>query len=427
MGSAPVSGGRGVRLLRALALTTALLGFSGAVAAHVQDFMARVVHLAPRDGMLRAYVQLPLALALLPPDWQAGGNQAPPPFLRRDADGRLAVDVPALHRDPDGLRARLREVLRLDGHLGRFEGARIDTLAERDPFSYLPAVEQFVLPGLALGEATELDLADAVVSLRLRFDAPAADAVPVLAGGAREWPELASRAVNIVRRHHEDGRVDSFQSLGALHLLLGTPDVATPAQAAAAPDGFVGYLVSGFEHVLIGLDHVLFILVLLLGARGVTHFLRSSLAFTAGHSITLCVGALGGLSELAWFAPAVEIAIAASIIYAGARILIDGERPMLAPAVFCVGLVHGFGFSFALQAVAPSLSGSFLSVVLGFNLGIELGQLALSLVAAPILWAVQRAWRHPQLRYQHALAWPCIAVASVWLVERSEVLLAVFP
>ncbi|KAA3654870.1 MAG: hypothetical protein DWQ11_03130 [Proteobacteria bacterium] len=423
MGPAPVSAGRRARWLRALALSAALLGFGSAATAHVQDFMARIVHLAPRDGALQAYVQLPLAMVLLPPDWQAGGNTPPPPFLRRDADGRLAVDMPALHRDPDALRARLREALRLDGLPGRLEGARIDTLAGRDPFTYLPAVEQSVPPGLVLGEAAELDLADAVVSLHLRFEAPPPGAAPVLAGSAREWPELAARAVNIVRRHHDDGQVDRYQSLGPLQLVLGAPDAPGPARADAAPEGLVGYMVSGFEHVLIGLDHVLFILVLLLGAGGVARFLTSSLAFTAGHSITLCVGALGGLSALAWFAPAVELAIAASIIYAGVRILGDRERPLLAPAVFGVGLVHGFGFSFALQSVAPALSGSFVSVVLGFNLGIELGQLALSLVAAPVLWAVHRAWRHPRLRYQHALVVPCIAVASIWLIERSAVLL----
>ena len=423
MGPAPVSAGRRARWLRALALSAVLLGFGGTATAHVQDFMARVVHLVPRDGALRAYVQLPLALLLLPPDWQAGGDQPPPLFLRRDADGRLAVDVPALHRDPDALRERLREALRIDGRLGRLEGARIDTLAGRDPFTYLPAVERYVPPTLALGEAAELDLADAVVSLRLRFDTPSAGAVPVLSGSAREWPELGARAVNIVRRHHDDGRIDAWQSLGPLNLALGTPVADAPAQAG--PSGFAGYVASGFEHVLIGLDHVLFILVLLLGARGPAHFLKHSLAFTAGHSITLCVGAAGGLSAVAWFAPGVEMAIAASIIYAGVRILGCGERPMLVPAVFCVGLVHGFGFSFALQAVAPALSGSFASVVLGFNLGIELGQLALSLVAAPLLWAVHRLWRHPQVHYRQALVLPCIAVASVWLIERSALLLAV--
>ena len=118
MGSAPVSAGRQARWLRTLALTAVLLSVGGTATAHVQDFMARIVHLAPRDGALQAYVQLPLALVLLPPDWQVGGEQAPPPFLRRDADGRLAVDVPALHRDPAGLRTRLREALRLDGRLG---------------------------------------------------------------------------------------------------------------------------------------------------------------------------------------------------------------------------------------------------------------------------------------------------------------------
>lgn len=429
MGPAQVSAGRGARLARALALAAALLCLSSAASAHFQDFMARIVHVVPRGDALEAYVQMPLALVLLPHDWKVGGGQVVPHFLLGDADGRLAVDVPALHRDQALLAERLRTALRLDGGYGSLVGARIDTLAERDPFTYLPAVERSVGPGLVLGEATQLDLADAVVSMHLRFARPGPGAALALSGGSGEWPDLAARAVNIVRLYREDGSVGALQSVGPLDLALDSLSTgpAVDARESPAAPGFVGYIGAGFSHVLAGLDHVLFILILLVGATSPAHFARTSLAFTLGHSITLCAGALGGLGALAWFAPAVEAAIAASIVYAGVRVLTDREQPLLAPAVFCVGLVHGFGFSFALEGVVPALSRSFLGLVVGFNLGIEAGQLALCLAAAPLLYLLRRYWVSHRFSCSHVLVLPCVATASFWLLERGAVLFEALP
>ena len=404
--------------MRALALAAALLCLSSVAAAHFQEFMARVVHVVPRGNSVQVYAQMPLALVLLPHDWQTGGKQPAPPFLR-DADGRLWVDGPALRADPTQLRKRFATALSLDTGAGVLQGARVDTLTERDPFTYLPDVERYVGRGLALPADAPLELADAVVSVWLSFPRPAPGAPVALAGKRDEWPTLAEAAVNIVRVHRADASGGGHQSIGVLAVTLDPFDDA--AVHAVSPD-FVGFVRAGFEHVLAGLDHVLFILVLVLGATGPAHFARTSLAFTLGHSITLCAGALGGLIALAWFAPLVEMAIAASILYAGVRILVDRNQPMLAPTVFCVGLVHGFGFSFALEGLAPALSGSFIGLLVGFNLGIEAGQIALSLLAAPLLYLLRRYWFSPRIRCAQALVVPCIVVAAFWLLERSVLL-----
>lgn len=428
MGSAAVSAAsaRGARAARALALAAVLMLLGGTATAHIQDFMARVAHVVARDGAVQVYLQLPLALVLLPQDWKAGGTQPAPAFLRRGEDGRLAVDSVALRRDTGLLRALLGEAVRLGGAYGELVGARIDTLEARDPFTYLPAVERSVGPGVMVPEGTALDLADAVVSLHLRFGLPAPGTAVTLSGSAREWPELSSRAVNIVRLHREDGSIGSSQSVGPLELALGPLEGSGVGAGQSAP-GFGGYVEAGFRHVLAGLDHVLFIVVLLVGAVGPAHFLRSSLAFTLGHSITLFVGALGGLTTFAWFAPGVELAIAASIAWAALRVLSGHQRPLLVPAVLCVGLVHGFGFSFAIEATAQSLSGNFATLLLGFNLGIELGQLAISALAAPVLYLLRRSWRGSALACRRVLATPCIAIASFWLVERAAALVLALP
>tara|TARA_R110001583_G_scaffold185046_1_gene344812 strand:- start:34968 stop:36275 length:1308 start_codon:yes stop_codon:yes gene_type:complete len=414
-------------------LLACVLSYGAMARAHFQDFMARIVHVVPHDGALRVYVQMPLAMVLLPHDWTVGGDQPPPHFLDTDERGQLVVDGAALRRDTRLLQARLGRALQIDGAYGSLEGARIDTLAARDPFTYLPAIERNVGDGVTVYDDVSVDLADAVVSMRLRFPRPLPGVQSVLSGSPLEWPDLAERAVNIVRIHREDSSVGSHQSVGSLSSTfdIEAARAATAggggAQAAEPQPGFLNYIEGGIHHVLGGLDHVLFILLLVLGASSVAQFARTSLAFTLGHSITLCAGAFGGLNALAWFAPGVEVAIAASIVYAGWRVLRASERALLAPVVFCVGLVHGFGFSFALTDAASSLAGNLAGLIVGFNLGIELGQIALSLVAAPLLWLLRRYWRSPHFANGRVLALPCSVVASFWVVERGVALAQALP
>jgi hypothetical protein len=411
------------------------LAWSALARAHFQDFMARIVHIVPHEGALRVYVQMPLAMVLLPHDWTVGGAQAPPHFLITDERGQLVLDGVALRRDTGLLKALIGRALQIDGAYGTLEGARIDTLAARDPFTYLPAVERSVGEGLTVYDDVSVDLADAVVSMRLRFPHTEPGALPALSGSPMEWPVLAARAVNIVRIHREDGSVGSHQSVGSLSFAF---DIATGpggqaggdsanAQVPEPQSGFFNFIEGGVHHVLGGLDHVLFILLLVLGASSVAQFARTSLAFTLGHSITLCAGAFGGLNALVWFAPGVEVAIAASIVYAGLQVWRASGQTLLAPAVFCVGLIHGFGFSFALTDAASGLAGNLAGLIVGFNLGIELGQIALSLVAAPLLYLLRRYWRSPHFANGRVLALPCSVIASFWVVERGVALAQALP
>jgi hypothetical protein len=146
---------------------------------------------------------------------------------------------------------------------------------------------------------------------------------------------------------------------------------------AARPELAADYLRMGFEHLLGGADHLLFVLGLVLLLRGARRLLGAVSGFTLGHSVTLSLATLG-------FAPLpstlVEVGIAASLFWLATRLAREGQggerlsRPFgLAAAL---GLLHGLGFAGALaQAGLPS--GEIPLALLSFNLGIELGQLAL--------------------------------------------------
>jgi len=152
-----------------------------------------------------------------------------------------------------------------------------------------------------------------------------------------------------------------------------------------------GFVVLGVEHILSGLDHLLFLLCLVLPFRRVRPLVPVITAFTLAHSFAL-VGSAYGLAPTGdWFPPFVETAIAASIVYmalenvVGARL---GHRWIVA-GLF--GVVHGFGFSYGLQE-RLQLAGSHLLVSLfTFNVGIELGQLLVLAVAVPALALLRRA------------------------------------
>jgi hypothetical protein len=142
----------------------------------------------------------------------------------------------------------------------------------------------------------------------------------------------------------------------------------------------------GFEHILEGYDHLLFLLCLVIPFRRFLALIPVVTAFTAAHSVTLIASAYGMGPSALWFAPAVETAIAVSIVYMALENIVRekgvAHRWLVA---FAFGLVHGFGFSFALRESLQFAGSHLLTSLLAFNLGVELGQVVLLVLAIPVL------------------------------------------
>ncbi|MFK7998871.1 MAG: HupE/UreJ family protein [Polyangiales bacterium] len=157
----------------------------------------------------------------------------------------------------------------------------------------------------------------------------------------------------------------------------------------------------GVEHIAFGWDHLLFVLGLWLLAGGFNRRLLGVVtAFTLGHSITLAAASLGELSVDVWL---VEMLIAGSIVLLGREAFtMNKGRPTLTqrfPAVVAAGfgLVHGLGFAGALKENGLP-EGEHLSALFGFNLGVELGQLAFVLGVSALAWALRRALSKERMR-----------------------------
>lgn len=175
------------------------------------------------------------------------------------------------------------------------------------------------------------------------------------------------------------------------------------------------FFVLGIHHIIGGYDHLLFLGGLLLAARGVRDAVTTMTAFTVAHSLTLGLAATGVVNVPARI---VEPLIAASIVYVGLENLLRQHPPHRWKLTLGFGLIHGFGFAGALRELGIGSSGLAVALPLGsFNLGVEAGQIAVALVALPLLWAL-RAQPTLSTRLTSACSVMVVVAGGYWLIER---------
>jgi hydrogenase/urease accessory protein HupE len=228
----------------------------------------------------------------------------------------------------------------------------------------------------------------------------------------------ATRTDALVRIDYLDG--SSFLS----RLTPDDPTLVVPAQPSAW-DLVWTYFVLGVEHILIGIDHLLFVLALLLLIHGVRRLVLTVTAFTVAHSITLAATTLGWMSVAG--AP-VEATIALSILFLATQLArADGPREAASSdltarfpwiVAFSFGLLHGFGFAGALAEVGLP-DRAIPIALLFFNVGVEAGQLIFIAAVLATGWLIRRiavpvpAWWH------RAVAYGIGSVSAYWVIDRS--------
>ena len=175
------------------------------------------------------------------------------------------------------------------------------------------------------------------------------------------------------------------------------------------------FIPSGIHHIMIGPDHILFLVGLLLLGGSPWALLRIVTAFTVGHSITLSLAALNYLTPPASI---IEPAIALSIVFVGADNLVRGDgRDLRGWVALVFGLVHGFGFANVLREFGlprEALGWSLFS----FNVGVEVGQLAIVLLVAAALAAIRRYSAGMARRVVFAGSILVIGAGTYWFVQR---------
>jgi hypothetical protein len=146
----------------------------------------------------------------------------------------------------------------------------------------------------------------------------------------------------------------------------------------------------GFFHILDGIDHLLFVLCLVIPLRRFGPLIAIVTSFTVAHSITLIASAVGLAPSALWFPPLVETLIALSIVYMAFENIVGARLERRWLLAFGFGLVHGFGFSFVLRESLQFAGSHLATSLVSFNLGVELGQVLVLVVAVPALSVAYR-------------------------------------
>jgi HupE / UreJ protein len=182
-----------------------------------------------------------------------------------------------------------------------------------------------------------------------------------------------------------------------------------------------GFVKLGVQHILSGVDHLLFLLCLIIPFRRIATLVPIITAFTVGHSVTL-IGTAYNLAPMGpWFPPFIEAAIAASIFYMAIENIIGANLGQRWIITGLFGLVHGFGFADVLKEQLQFAGSHLLVSLLSFNLGIEIGQLAVLCVFVPALALLLRGRMSGRMGII-VLSAIIANVAWQWMMQRGEAL-----
>ena len=224
---------------------------------------------------------------------------------------------------------------------------------------------------------------------------------------------LANRVVIALRFLPPGGAVRAFEFLGDPGLVRLDPRWFQAARQ---------FVKLGFFHILDGTDHLLFLFCLVIPFRRFRALIPVVTAFTVAHSITLIASAYSLAPDALWFPPLIETLIATSIVYMALENIVGGatvqRRWMI---TFGFGLVHGFGFSFALRQTMQFAGSHLLASLLSFNIGVELGQL---LVLALMIPALELLFRYVVAERMGTIILSAIVAHTAWhwMIDRYQVL-----
>ena len=259
------------------------------------------------------------------------------------------------------------------------------------------------LLAVTAGEVGDVNLAR---SSSFSFSAPLPDgATAVQVGWAAQFGAL------VIRQNGVENPYDGYLEAGAMSdpIRLSGGDRMSPGQA------FLTYIPVGFDHIVPkGLDHILFVLGLFFLSTRLAPLLWQVSAFTLAHTVTLALGALGYVTVPASI---VEPIIAASIVFVAVENIFSQGLSRWRPfVVFAFGLLHGLGFASVLGEFGLPEDG-FIPALIGFNVGVELGQLFVIAVAFALVgyWFGKKDW------YRSRISVPASTIACVgawWVVER---------
>ncbi|MGI9350171.1 MAG: HupE/UreJ family protein [Rhizobiaceae bacterium] len=402
-----------------------LLPFSSPALGHFNlNLNVRIFHVEHLSDGLRIYLRTPMPYLVADRLGSVGddGLPEPAPFTsNRMEGGKLVhyVDLEQIGIDPKGIGQFAADGLVLiSGRselLASVDDARIHRVGNQPPFATLEEAEKvFSSTASATSGYQPLYVGDTVVDVVLRYRS--VNPVYSYKVSSSLNPGLTDQenTANLLLDYGPSGT-----KIYRVRGLLSEPVDVNRSQFAA----IYTFILEGIRHILEGLDHVLFVICLVLGAQTLKALFWRITGFTIGHSITLTTGFFGIVPQGSWFVPAVETGIALSIIYA-AIIAVSpnarqtGSELVIFSVTSCIGLLHGLGFSFVLHKILQVTSPDIWQSLLAFNVGVELGQLAIVALTWPIFYLFRNLNQKAWVYISFTIAALCGMTAVFWAFER---------
>lgn len=388
--------------MRPASLLLALLGLlatASPIAAHeIPPSVLVLAFVKPEGRELRVLVRVPLE-SMRDVDFPLRGPgyldiQRSQPLLRQAARVWLAGSLALFEND-----APLREA--------RIVATRISLPSDRSFGSFDSAAAHLAAP--PLDSTTQIfwkqALLDVLIDYPITSPASQFSIDPTLA-------RLGVRTTTVLRFLVPNGAERAFEYIGDPGLVRLDPRWY---QAA------LRFVSLGFHHILDGIDHLLFVFCLVIPYRRLRPLIAIVTAFTVAHCLTLAASVLGFAPDALWFPPLIEVLIALSIVYMAFENIVGPRLERRWRVAFGFGLVHGFGFSFALRE-SLQFAGSHLATSLfAFNLGVELGQLLALVIAIP---ALALLFRHVVAERMGTIILSALVAHTAWhwMLERGAVL-----
>ncbi len=409
-------------MIRWTVFFTVLTSFfiSSVVHAHFNlNVNIRVFHIFYEKEQTHLLIRLPMAYLVADKlgAKTKDGKQIPAPYTTNTIEQGILMhylDINALRENPKGLAEIVADniILKANGEILKSKIGRLRAYPAilQVPFSSLKEAKTAIQGNVYQADFEATYVGDTIVDVELIFDSKRALSDYSLQSTLNPKLDKQEQTANLVIDHN-----GKKQRVFRIRGLMNQPVTINRSMMRA----IFSFIVEGFKHILEGYDHILFIVCLMLSITNLSALFWRVSGFTLGHSITLSMGFFGYVPKGIWFISLIEMTIALSIIYVAVVAIVNKKTLSTTWTTALIGLLHGLGFSFVLQKILSLDSPNIWQSLLGFNIGIEIGQLLIALSVWLIVYLVLKKLPTYIYALRLIVALPCITIAAFWVGQRT--------
>lgn len=394
-------------------LALILIIYSSSVFSHFSHFEPRIIHLYQDNQDTIILMRMPLPLILLDENWQGIDSKQNIPYTNKVNNSGYLIDPEKISKNLDDFKKSIKPgyTIKKNGVVQNYhiESINIFNSDDRKPFSSLKTAEENFTSDVTIRpSATKLFDAGIDIKLRISNTSVINDDISISSILGDKFNAI-NKLANIINLHRDNVNESVTTTLG----ILDYSSTHLPSMTQQLINGFS----DGFIHILIGLDHVLFVLLLFYSAASFLKLLSLATAFTFGHSFSLFFGDNIAIASPI-FIPGIELLIALTIAFTAIALLLKKAQHLGTTPLLIIGVIHGFGFSFVFNELEKEGAQASITNLLSFNLGIEAGQLFIYSLAFTMTMLIKKQTvLVKKLPYYVSIC--ALVISAYWVVTRS--------